>query len=272
MNIVRTLQHVFLVSGILLWTYASAQPKDNEECRKLYNAELFNEAYACYSADDNELFSVYMSAYLARFLEKKKEYRFWSKKLRKNFDSPWKYYYCANLHPVNSKKFVKYLNKGLKEYENDTLLLMEKVNYFIEIEEYEKGIPLIEKLIGLKKNDIDLYLTAGDIYKWISKYQKAIPYYEKVLDIDYKNHDANYNLGMIYYGQATDLLQRTSSDKPEDELERMRKEALSLLKKALPYLEYAFEGEPENANLKSALLTCYLHLDMEQEYNTLKNS
>ena len=249
------------------------QTKDNPECRALYNAEKFQEAYECYSKDDQEIFSVYMSAYLAKFLDDKKGYKKWSKKLFSNdFNSSDTYYYGANLYPNNSKKFLKTLNKGLKKFSKDTLLLVEKVNYFITIKEYETGIPILEELIGLQKDDLLLYVTAGNIYSWAHKDQKAAPYYEKAIGLDNQNFDANYGLGTIYFNKATDLIQDANETNATEEADQLNREATSLLKRALPFLEIAFKQEPDNTDIKSALLTCYMHLKMKKEYEILKDS
>jgi tetratricopeptide (TPR) repeat protein len=249
------------------------QTRDNMECRALYDAEKFQEAYECYSKDENEIFSVYMSAYLAKFLEYKKEYKQWKKRLESDaFNSSETFYYAAHLYPGNSKKFLKSIDKGLREYQNDTLLLIEKVNYYIEIGEYEEGIPILEKLIQLKENDLVIFLTIANIYNDVSKYQKAIPYFQMALSKRPRNYEANYGLGLIYFNQAADLLNIANKITDQDEIEGLEKEAKSLLQKALPYLQFAFDQTPDNKGLKSALLTCYLRLEMDAEYNSLKDS
>ena len=251
----------------------SQDTKDNEKCRALYNEEKFEEAYQCYKEDGDNLFSVYMSAYLAKFLEYKKDYKSLYKKLLSDkFDTSEKYYYCAYLHPKNSKKFLKMLDKGLKAYPSDTLLMVEKVNYFIEIKDYEEGLPILNQLLELKSDDLFIYLTMGNIYNWEEKYQKAIPHFQKALEIDSKNLDANYGLGLIYYNQAVTLIQTANTTDNQEEAKRLENEAMSLLTKALPYLETAYRMEVTDNDLKSALLTCYLRLGMDDEYNALKDS
>lgn len=260
---------VFLFSSVSSF----GQTKDNPECRALYNTEKFQEAYECYSKDEKEIFSVYMSAYLAKFLDDKKGAKKWSKKLfSKDFNSSETFYYGANLYPNNSKKFLKTLNKGLKSFPKDTLLMIEKVNYYITTKEYETGIPIIEELIELQKDDLLLYVTAGNIYSWAHKDQKAAPYYSKALELDKQNFDANYGLGTIYFNKAVDLIQESTETTSTEESDRLHLEAISLLKRALPFLEIAFRIDPENMNTKSALLTCYMQLKMKEEYKALKDS
>jgi tetratricopeptide (TPR) repeat protein len=250
-----------------------AQIKDNTICRDLYNGQKFSEAYECYSKEENEIFSVYMSAYLAKFLGYKKEYKHWFKRLTSDaFNTSETFYYAAHLYPANSKKFLKALDKGLKVFENDTLLLTEKVNFFIEIEEYEKGLPLLEQLIKLKTNDLEIYLVTANIYSWLHKNQMAIPYYEKVLEIEIENYDANYGLGLIYFNQAANIVEEANQVEDHDEFERLDREGVSLMNMALPFLEIAFFQTPADTNLKSALLTCYLRLHMNEKYKALKAS
>lgn len=248
------------------------QTNDNKACRDLYAQEKFEEAYQCYKTDKEELFSVYMAAYLAKFLEYKKDYRaLYKSLLSSSFDQPEKYFYAANLHPKNSKQFLKVLNKGIKLYPSDTTLLVEKVNYFVEIERYDEAVPVLEQLIDLKNDDLDVYVTIGNLYNQQAKYQKAIPYYIQVLELDKDNQDANLGLGLIYYKEAIDLIQRAGTSSNPEENELIENEALSLLKKALPFLRTAYGQDTTSTDLKSALLTCYKRLDMQSEYDTLKN-
>lgn len=250
---------------------ANAQTKDNAACRELYNLEKFQEAYECYSKDDQEIFSVYMSAYLAKFLELKKEYKKWSKKLfSKDFNSSETYYYGANLYPSNTKKFLKTLNTGLKKFPNDTLILAEKINYYIAIKDYEMGIPIIDDLLEYQVNDLPLFIQAGQLYVMSQKLHKAIPYFEQALELDTENFEAHFQLGIIYYKQAANLLQVSKESK--DEADKLKQEAVSLLRKALPHLEKVHKINPENTDIKSALLTCYLQLNMDEKYQTLKDS
>ena len=115
-----------------------------------------------------------------------------------------------------------------------------------------------------------MYVTAGNIYNWVEKYQKAIPYFEKAISISPKNIDANYGLGLIYYNQALDLFQEASGLNG-DEAKQKEDEGLSLLNKALPFLETAFQQDNSNREIKSALLTCYKKLEMNEQFELLKN-
>lgn len=246
-----------------------SQNKDNEECRSLYNQEKFEESYQCYAKDKDQIFSVYMAAYLAEFLEKKKEFKKHYKHLLSDeFKSPNQFYYAANLYPKNSKKHLKLLNKGLKKFTADTLLLRSKIEYFIKIEDYDEAIISAEQY-GAQVSDMYFNTTAGDIFRMQEKYQLAIPFYKKALEIEANDLHSNYWIGMIYHDQASSMLLQIGN--VEAEKDKLEKEAVSLLKKALPYLEKAYEQDAVNKDLKSALLTCYKRLGMELEYNMLRD-
>lgn len=250
-----------------------SQTEDIPECRELYDNQKFVDAYDCYAQHPDKVFSVYMSAYLAKFLGYKKEFKKWNKLLLSDqFKTSETFYYGAYLHAKNSKKFLKTIDKGLKIYPKDTLLLTEKVNYYIEIESYEEGIPILEELLTIKQNKLPIYVTIANIYNWLDKEQKAIPFFEKILALDGDNYEGNYGLGMIYYNRAADMIQSAQIAENSDESDRYQKEAISLLRKALPYLQKTYTLNHQDNDIKSALLTCYLLLEMDEEYKALKES
>lgn len=265
-------KQILILTGIILSFNGLAQLRDNSECRGLYNSEKFQEAYECYQKDKDEIFSVYMAAYLAKFLDDKKGFKSWKKHLMKNFEGSETYFYGANLYPTNSKDYLKIVNKGLKKYEKDTLLLESKVDHYTTTKEYDEGIAIVDELIDLMQNDLPLLLKGGYLEMMAGRNHKAIPYYEKALKLDSDNYDANYGIGSTWYNEASDLIQKANSSQDDDEKERLDNEAKSLLKKALPFLEGAFSTNKTNTDVKSALLTCYRMLGMEEEYIMLKNN
>ena len=261
----------FLLLTLFISSSLLAQNEDNEECRALYNQEKFDDSYQCYAKDNDRIFSVYMAAYLAEFLEYKKSFKkHYKHLLSDDFDSPEQYYYAANLHPKNSKKHFKLLKKGLKKYESDTLLLQSQIEYFINVKDYDQALESC-KNYATQNTNLYIILRSADILRLQEKYQMAIPLYEKALLKDEKNYNAHYWIGMIYHDQASALLLLSGGVETAEESEKLEKEAISLLKKALPHIEFAYKKNSKSTDLKSALLTCYKRLGMELKYNMLRD-
>lgn len=107
------------------------------------------------------------------------------------------YYESRQFEPaVNA--YAKYFKLGAKpEFET----LMPYADSYLEMEQYEKAIPLLKQAVGLTT---DPSFKAGaenrlaNAYFEIDDFEKAIPLYIRVTRFAPKNADALYNLGMCY--------------------------------------------------------------------------
>jgi len=139
---------------------------------------------------------------------------------------------------------------------------------------YEKYKSIKSKLdlnLDVKKIDVSFYLAIAGHY---AKRQKtanleevrkrllktSIGFYSKVLEISPNNYNASYNVGIMYYNEAVELILKLDPETPIEKLVDIQEKSRSLLEKALPYIEKAEEIQPNRMETVEALAGIYFHL------------
>lgn len=69
--------------------------------------------------------------------------------------------------------------------------------YFLK-EEYEKTIPLLQKVIELEPEEPNHYINLGISYFFLKKFEDSISSFQKALKIDPEDGDAYVALGIVY--------------------------------------------------------------------------
>jgi tetratricopeptide (TPR) repeat protein len=91
--------------------------------------------------------------------------------------------------------FEKAGDKGIKRT-NDYLENL--ANTYLNLKQYDKGLPILKELLDHKPGDAELLYNVADAYYRNGKYQEAIDHWDQILAIDKKNADALYMIGMAY--------------------------------------------------------------------------
>jgi tetratricopeptide (TPR) repeat protein len=71
-------------------------------------------------------------------------------------------------------------------------------NVYLNLNQWEKGLPLLKELLDHKPGDQELIYNVADAYYRSGKYQEAIDHWDMILGIDKKNANALYMIGMAY--------------------------------------------------------------------------
>lgn len=71
-------------------------------------------------------------------------------------------------------------------------------NVYLNLGQWEKGLPLLKELLDHKPGDQELIYNVADAYYRSGKYQEAIDHWDMILGIDKKNANALYMIGMAY--------------------------------------------------------------------------
>jgi tetratricopeptide (TPR) repeat protein len=104
--------------------------------------------------------------------------------------------------------------------------------------------------------------------------EEAIKSYLKAIELKPGNFDAFFNLGIVYYNLGViqiDAANAVPSNQPE-KYEAEKVKADLEFKKALPYLEKAYELKAEDRSLLEALKNGYYRLQMLDKYEAMIES
>ncbi len=265
----RTLTFIAII--FICFSSLKAQKIDTtvyESCRLLFEENKLDEALNCYLKYDTNSFAVYKSAIIARQLGNKKQYKKSSKKLiSKKTRTPQSISYYANLIVADSAKNIEIIVKGLEIYPDDTILLTNKVNYYLKYRDFENADLILDKLLVLtKRNNKTIYFAKGFIYQSLSNKEKSLEAYRKALEIDSLYFDSYFNTASIYYNSAVDLYEIANNELDNDKYLFKKNLADEELKKAIPYLKKASEINPQELSVLESLKSIYYRLKMDEEY------
>lgn len=176
-------------------------------------------------------------------------------------------------------KNVKYLATTLY---NDAAASLDSNHYRIAISNFEKFkefYPLVDSSKGnLKQKDIDFTLAIASLYTKIFEANKtkveflslAKDSYNKILAMDPNHIGANYNMGILYYNQAVNLISQSDYDLDIVALNDIQDNSINLFKESLPFMEKAYELGPKRRETLLALSGIYFSLNEFEKSNMYK--
>jgi tetratricopeptide (TPR) repeat protein len=158
---------------------------------------------------------------------------------------------------------------NIKQADNVVLLATEKYNDNKEIEQLRvryysqtNNITLLilslHQAIRTEPTNLDYHLLLSQVYEKLavndsinkrSHLHNAEKSYLQILTINANNTTANYSLGIIYYNQAVDIINKQNYNIDFTTLAQIQDECVDLFKKALPFALKAYELEPKNKNV-----------------------
>jgi tetratricopeptide (TPR) repeat protein len=99
----------------------------------------------------------------------------------------------------DDKKAIYWLERaGAKGYTRSNDYLENLANAYLNSNNYEKGLSLLQEVLKRKPADQELLYNIADAYYQTGKYQDAIDYWDKILAIDKQNASALYMIGLSY--------------------------------------------------------------------------
>lgn len=164
------------------------------------------------------------------------------------------------------------IEKGRSRYPTDKNLIISELNYYLA-----KGMAsnVVDKLVAaikLDPNNAELYFALGTAYDQMDNFDKSKEAYESAIQKNPKYYDAYYNLGALYYNLAIQF-NRQMNELPDNDLKgykQLEGERNALYNQALPYLEKAYQLNPEHADNKAALKEIYARMSMFEKLNAIK--
>ncbi|WP_276481312.1 tetratricopeptide repeat protein [Paraflavitalea pollutisoli] len=116
----------------------------------------------------------------------------------KNFNWMFEAGMVAYAIPDDKKAVYWFEMAAEKGYKRTDVYLENLANAYVNMKEYEKGIPLLKTVLEHRPHDAELIYNVGDAYYRNKQYQDAIDTWDKLLVIDKKNMNALYMIGMAY--------------------------------------------------------------------------
>lgn len=180
---------------------------------------------------------------------------------------------------ATAKKVLNYLGNTLY---NDAATNMNPDSYQVAIEnygQYKETVRLIQPNIDLTTRDIQFNLVLGSVYTQIyetdreankSFFDKTRDAYAAVLAVDSLNLSANYNLGILYYNEAVNIIKNLPYDTDIITLELIQDECVELFRQSLPYMQRAYDLNPKRKETVLGLAGIYFSLNEMEKSQELQ--
>ena len=144
---------------------------------------------------------------------------------------------------------------------------------------FMEKIVIADPAIDLNPKRIDVYLALGGMYTNLYElnkrtnstyWHKAKAFFELVLNMDPDNLNGNYNIGILYYNKAVNIINGTDYDIDLVALSDIQDTSITLFMQSLPFMETAVKLEPENENTLIGLSGIYFALNEHKKSEEIK--
>lgn len=182
------------------------------------------------------------------------------------------YVELVNLYLKNEmeEKAKETLKKARKDYPDSQPIITTELNIYLANEQYDEALKNLDAAIKNDPSNDIFYYARGTIYNNKGENEKAEADYLKAVELNNDNFDAFYNLGALYYNNGADAINACNEIKDNNEYKKCKDKANLIFEKAVPYLERAYELNPEDQNTLNSLKQTYVRTGQTEKYNALK--
>ena len=164
--------------------------------------------------------------------------------------------------------FVEILRQGVVKFPQEPWYLLSLVNVNINQERSDEAIDYLQKAIAVSPNDPQLHDVLGLIYESIKDIDKAIENIKKALEINPDYPEALSHMGRLYYNSGIEARAEADNSSDPKLYNEARAKVDDLYKKAIPYLERAYQLNSDDSDAVFALRNIYYSLgkDFQDEF------
>lgn len=193
--------------------------------------------------------------------------------LNEKYDDPVVYKNLAEIQMLkgDTAQALNILDIGKGIVSNTRSLRMKELKIYKDAGRVDELIEKLNEAIESEPGNITLYLVLAQTYDQLRKKKKAIQTYKEALKVNPQDFNVNYNLGVLYYNIGVDTIKASQGIKNDyKKVGRMQEKAKSYFKKALPYLEKAFNRSCKDPNVFKTLQVIYGRLAMNSKVDALE--
>jgi hypothetical protein len=148
-------------------------------------------------------------------------------------------------------------------------------------EKYKETMLLIDPQTDLKPKSIEFLLALAsmlnnqyqaeqDSAKKEFKFLGVRNMYQEVLKLDANNVSANYNLGILYYNKAVNIINSLDYDMDMFALMEIQDNCVAIFKQSLPFMEKALALDPNRIETLRGLEGIYISLNEFEKSNAIR--
>ena len=169
----------------------------------------------------------------------------------------------------DNEKALELAREAKQAFPNDSRFAKTEINLLIQMGKADEARAGLEQAIAAEPNNPDLYFSLGVMNEELGDKEGALKAYEKSVEVDPNYFNGNYNLAVLKYNQAVELLKERNnlgiSAADQKKAREMDAEINEKLKQALPVWEKVNQLEPNNKQTLETLQYIYVQLKMNDK-------
>lgn len=254
-----------------------------------YNTGKYIEAMACFdktisinntvgTIDTIVIYNAARSALNAKKYDKAKNYLL--QEIKNNYHEPLIYEFLSNIYKNenDTANALKIIKKGRKTFPDNYILLIDETNFYLAYGRTKEAKDLLELAIKKDPNNANLYFAIGNSYESLSNdtsksqvdresyFNEAAKSYLKTVEIKPDFFDAIYSLGALYFNDGIRIYME--ADKMTNDMDKynvLKVKFEERWKQSLPYLEKAYQINPNDYNTLLSLKQLYARTNQKEK-------
>lgn len=223
--------------------------------------------------DTGSFFNAAIAADQAKIYDKAINYYYKSAEL--NYGGPEVFYYIGEIYKAqgDTTKALDAYQAGIEKYPNNNVnLYLEIINYYLPKNQVKEAFGFIEKALEKDPNNHLLWNVYGQALETREDMAKAEEAYKKSVEIDPKFFVGWYNIGRLNYNLGVNAQEAANAIPLNDEagFKAAVEVADGHFRNALPYFEKAYEVNPNDADLLTALRQIYYRFKMNDKLDEIQ--
>lgn len=155
-------------------------------------------------------------------------------------------------------------------FPDDKTITLQLIDLYIKSGKNEEAQKYIEVAKAADPTNYTLYFASGIIYLNEEKYDAAIVELQKSIDINPEVFDTQYGIGAAHINKAAEMFKAANEIMDVKKYSEAVDQANAVYAKALPYMEKAYQLNPEDTYTMESLKELYYRLKKTDKYNEIK--
>lgn len=174
----------------------------------------------------------------------------------------------------DEEKALEVIRMAREQFPGDSDLAKSEINALIKMERVDEAKEELEAAIKNDPKSPDLWFNLGILYDGTDDFEKAKEAYTKSLEADPGYFNSQYNLAVLSYNKAVELIKEQNnlsiSAEDKERSKTMQADIRARLKEALPHWEKILEKDSDNRTAMETLQYIYSRLEMNDKAIAMK--
>lgn len=153
------------------------------------------------------------------------------------------------------------IKKAQEKFPEDPNFKKQEVSLLLKEGKTAEAKEELQEAIAAEPDNADLYFNLGFLNEELGDKNAAVEAYKKALEVDPNHANSAFNLAVIHYNRAADLVKQannlgiSAADRKKEK--ELLKQANERFQEALPHLVKALELHPENRTIMEITMIAY---------------